>query len=936
MSDNVRDTAFDAPPAAAGAAAPPPEQTTPLSSATKDYLDNDATRPFEGLQPDDTSTVAVAAAATAADDNDAAAAAAAADMAFVPVPPAEPRAQSRRPVEGHGLTDRAAVPPGSQHPVVDEQQAGHRIPEAANAAGAEDAGQAGAAANDDSAFPSPTMEDEEEGDRSPTCFEIGEIVTQADAHAARDAATPLVNNTTTTTTNNNTTETAMTGIDMGAMEIDIESATAPAPTTPEDTAAVPQPRRDELCASSPLAFPEESAVPAVVPPSVGVAGVPASEEQLKQDTDATASPVEALPPITRVAAAAAADGQAWVVDFGTGRPKPKRKMTKREKDAIRESRLRSQLGPATAVTSTRKASTTAASGLGADGEGNVVTVVPAAAAVAGGLQVVHLDGLADRAALIPTDLTTTRDDLAQRLVLRLPRLLCVNKQYPRGCGIASLTSVYNYLYSWLGENAVGAPWAPHSQEEMMSILGFEPPFGEIAWGPFTGNATLIRWFHALNRHFGHRGRAYILYKVHGHGKTTHLYPDNAAALAAVKAALRDPHCALVYHCHNHYMVPIGYQDIPHAQTDFLQPDVPETSCDTTIFIGEVSRGRHEAMYARKWAEVVKDLECKSPFYFNIRHPEQGVQRREPKKKKAAENVDSSVAPPPALRPTPPQSRDAVGGGPAGPAVQVGPIPTSISDAGVCASAQQQQQQQAAASVEGGSGDAVLVKAGQYEDGEEIAEGQGRAHALVACVREESSVEAARSAEGATAPDTVQTSPMPGVHAVTESLTSSSSYAVLEKEHVEADDVVDAVANGVLAEEDPAAERTGPQSSDDAGPAEPPASPATYAEASDAAAAQHAIPPPSPSSLSCAADASPRADTRVGPSGKLTEPSAVAKPKKERGNLHCLIIFRNDQAEEHLERYEDAVAEEPTAAAKTADSSSASSSDGSTSSDEDAG
>ena len=34
---------------------------------------------------------------------------------------------------------------------------------------------------------------------------------------------------------------------------------------------------------------------------------------------------------------------------------------------------------------------------------------------------------------------------------------------------------------------------PLTQEEALTILGFKPPFGEIKFGPFTGNATLMRW-----------------------------------------------------------------------------------------------------------------------------------------------------------------------------------------------------------------------------------------------------------------------------------------------------------------------------------------------------------------------------------------------------------------------------------------------------------
>lgn len=88
---------------------------------------------------------------------------------------------------------------------------------------------------------------------------------------------------------------------------------------------------------------------------------------------------------------------------------------------------------------------------------------------------------------------------------------------------------------------------PISQEEALHILGFHPPFEEIKFGPFTGNATLMRyvgllvksflnkhigfestemsvrfssrWFRQINDNFRVRGCSYILYKPHGKHKT---------------------------------------------------------------------------------------------------------------------------------------------------------------------------------------------------------------------------------------------------------------------------------------------------------------------------------------------------------------------------------------------------------------------------------
>lgn len=51
------------------------------------------------------------------------------------------------------------------------------------------------------------------------------------------------------------------------------------------------------------------------------------------------------------------------------------------------------------------------------------------------------------------------------------------------------------------------------------MLGFQPPFGCIKFGPFTGNGTLMKWFTRLNLHYGVSGRSSYLWKAHGAGKT---------------------------------------------------------------------------------------------------------------------------------------------------------------------------------------------------------------------------------------------------------------------------------------------------------------------------------------------------------------------------------------------------------------------------------
>ena len=53
------------------------------------------------------------------------------------------------------------------------------------------------------------------------------------------------------------------------------------------------------------------------------------------------------------------------------------------------------------------------------------------------------------------------------------------------------------------------------KEMALHILGFQPPFGDIRFGPFTGNATLMKWFSRLNVFFNVKGRSCYMYKPKG-------------------------------------------------------------------------------------------------------------------------------------------------------------------------------------------------------------------------------------------------------------------------------------------------------------------------------------------------------------------------------------------------------------------------------------
>eukprot|EP00760_Papus_ankaliazontas_P027815 PhM_4_TR3451/c5_g1_i1/m.73695 len=228
------------------------------------------------------------------------------------------------------------------------------------------------------------------------------------------------------------------------------------------------------------------------------------------------------------------------------------------------------------------------------------------------------------AALIPRNLSITKEQMAQRKYLNLERWHCMSRpQYKASCGVSSLTSAWNYLYSTLGTGTL----PPISQEEVMAdIIGVQPPFQDVKWGPFTGNAALMRWFHMINRKYGVEGKAHYFYKVHGQGRTIGL--DGDEALTRLKTGLRSPDMAFVYHCYNHYFCPIGYEDQVPSPVQAYAPLGPrESPLHTHLIIGEVSRGNDPLLF-RKWSDVVTDLGTALPEYYNIRHPERGVMRKE--------------------------------------------------------------------------------------------------------------------------------------------------------------------------------------------------------------------------------------------------------------------------------------------------------------------
>ena len=161
-----------------------------------------------------------------------------------------------------------------------------------------------------------------------------------------------------------------------------------------------------------------------------------------------------------------------------------------------------------------------------------------------------------------------------------------------------------------------------TQEEALHILGFQPPFEDIRFGPFTGNTTLMRWFRQINDHFHVKGCSYVLYKPHGKNKTAG--ETASGALSKLTHGLKDESLAYIYHCQNHYFCPIGFEATPvKANKAFSRGPLSPQEVEYWILIGESSR-KHPAIHCKKWADIVTDLNTQNPEYLDIRHLERGL------------------------------------------------------------------------------------------------------------------------------------------------------------------------------------------------------------------------------------------------------------------------------------------------------------------------
>lgn len=112
-----------------------------------------------------------------------------------------------------------------------------------------------------------------------------------------------------------------------------------------------------------------------------------------------------------------------------------------------------------------------------------------------------------------------------------------------------------------------------------------------------------------------------MYKKAGTQQTKDITSE--MALKSLKNGLRSDNTAYIYHCWDHYMCPIGFEETPKKPIDAysLQKDIEEF--DNWIMIGDIDYSA-PVFYSKKWEMISQDISLGFPEFMNIRKSDIGV------------------------------------------------------------------------------------------------------------------------------------------------------------------------------------------------------------------------------------------------------------------------------------------------------------------------
>jgi hypothetical protein len=93
--------------------------------------------------------------------------------------------------------------------------------------------------------------------------------------------------------------------------------------------------------------------------------------------------------------------------------------------------------------------------------------------------------------------------------------------------------------------------------------------------------------------------------------------------------LKDEKRAYIYHCYNHYMCPVGFDNTPTKPFDAYKPNSEICEFTPWIIVGEISKC-YPCFHTIKWDDIYTDIDCAFPRFMNIRKRELGVQLKQSK------------------------------------------------------------------------------------------------------------------------------------------------------------------------------------------------------------------------------------------------------------------------------------------------------------------
>jgi len=106
---------------------------------------------------------------------------------------------------------------------------------------------------------------------------------------------------------------------------------------------------------------------------------------------------------------------------------------------------------------------------------------------------------------------------------------------------------------------------------------------------------VLGWFRNLCAFTGVKGEAKVYFKLKGKKNKTNLSAEEA--WEGLKQGLKDEKQAFIYHAYNHYMCPVGYEEMPLKPEQVFKRHLVES--EQTLMVADNSM-KHPTVHCLKW------------------------------------------------------------------------------------------------------------------------------------------------------------------------------------------------------------------------------------------------------------------------------------------------------------------------------------------------